>query len=225
MASAQHQHDHSHDHSHDHQQGPPSAPMPTEEQMALSDANFHSVPLAIDPNTKTLTSPTHDVNVLNALIRSLSALPPQIPIPPPPNVVPPQRSLAINKAKEDGNAAFKKKNYVDAIRMFTLAIDVAASRPLWENNQMARDELAICLANRSAALAEVGDWVGALCDAEACTKLKKPWPKAHFRKGKALQGLGRLTEAREAFELGLQFDPRSVVSKNLPFKRLIFSNL
>lgn len=181
--------------------------------MALSDANFRAVPLAIDPNTHMLASPTHDVNVLNALVRSLKALPPQIPIPPPANVVPPQRSMAINKAKEDGNEAFRKKNFVDAIRLFTLAVDVAASRPLWENSQMARDELALCLANRSAALAAVGDWVGALCDADACVKLKRPWPKAHFRKGKALEGLGRLNEAREAFELGLQFDPKSTVSR------------
>lgn len=189
--------------------GPPG---PTEEQMALSDSTFRQVPLAMDPNSHLLASPTHDLTVLNALIRSLKGLPPQIPFPPPPNVVPPQRSLAINKAKEDGNAAFRSKNYAEAIRLFTLAIDVAASRPLWENNQMARDELALCLANRSAAFAAVGDWIGALCDAEACVKLKRPWSKAHFRKGQALQGLGREEEAREAFELGLQFDPRSVVS-------------
>lgn len=186
--------------------------MPTEEQMALSDASFKAVPLAMDPETHALASPTHDLTVLNALIRSLKGLPPQIPIPPPPNVVPPQRSMAINKAKEDGNAAFRSKNYVEAIKYFTLAIDVAASRPLWENNQLARDEMALCLANRSAALAAVQDWIGALCDAEACVKLKRPWSKAHFRKGKALQGLGRLDEAREAFDLGLEFDPRSVVS-------------
>lgn len=181
--------------------------------MALSDATFRQVPLAMDPSTHLLASPTHDLTVLNALIRSLKGLPPQIPFPPPPNVVPPQRSLAITKAKEDGNAAFRSQKYADAIRLFTLAIDVAASRPLWENNQMARDELSLCLANRSAAFAAVGDWIGALCDAEACVKLKRPWSKAHYRKGQALRGLGREEEAREAFELGLQFDPRSVVSK------------
>lgn len=210
-------HEHSancnHDHG-NHQHGPPppppQLPPPTEEQMALSDANFHAVPLAIDPATHMLQSPTHDMNVINALIRSLKGLPEQIPIPPPPNVFPPQRSLAINKAREDGNAAFTSGKLAEAIRMYTLAIDVAASRPLWESNNVARDELAPCLANRSAVLAAAGDWVGALCDAEACVKLKRPWPKAHFRKGKALQGLGRLVEAREAYELGLQFDPKSV---------------
>lgn len=74
---------------------------------------------------------------------------------------------------------------------------------------MARDELSLCLANRSAAFASCEDWVGALCDAEAVVKLKKPWPKGWYRKGKALVGLERWREAREAFELGLQFDPEN----------------
>lgn len=217
MAHGGHDHgpgcNHDHDDEHDHDHGPPAAPpMPNEEQMALNDAGFKQVPLAIDPSTNQLASPTHDVTVLNALVRSLKSLPPQIPIPPPPNVVPPQRSMAVNKAKEDGNAAFRAQKYAEAIKSFTLAIDVAASRPLWENNQLARDEMALCLANRSAALAAVHDYIGALSDADACVKLKRPWSKAHFRKGKALQGLGRLDEAREAYDLGLQFDPRSVVS-------------
>lgn len=202
------------------QQGmPPPAPVPSEEQMALSDANFRQVPLSLDPNTLQLGSPTHDLTILNALVRSLKALPPQVPFPPPPNVIPPQRSMAISKAKDEGNVAYRKGDYAEAIKLFTLALDVAASRPLWESNQVARDEMALCLANRSAAFAQVGDWIGSLSDAEACVKLKRPWSKAHFRKGNALVGLGRIDEAREAYELGLQFDPKSVVSVPLfPFK-------
>lgn len=179
--------------------------------MALSDATFRQVPLSLDPNSLQLGSPSHDLTILNALVRSLRALPPQVPFPPPPNVVPPQRSMAIGKAKDEGNVAYRKGDYAEAIKLFTLALDVAASRPLWESNQLARDEMALCLANRSAAFAQVGDWIGALCDAEACVKLKRPWSKAHFRKGNALVGLGRPDEAREAYELGLQFDPKSVV--------------
>lgn len=196
------------------QQQAQAPPEPTEEQLAFADAGFRQVPLGFDPTTQQLQTPSaaHDLTVLNALIRSLQALPTTMPVPPPPNAVPPQRSYAIAKAKEDGNEAFKKGDMAEAIRLFTLAIDVGASRPLWENNQVARDELSVCLANRSAAFAEVGDWIGALCDAEAVVKLKKPWSKAHFRKGKALAGLERYNDARESYNLGLSFDPDSVVS-------------
>ncbi|CAO1624890.1 unnamed protein product [Sympodiomycopsis kandeliae] len=189
------------------QDGPPPL---TEEQIALSDAHFEAVDLKYDAKSGTLSSPTHDLTLLNALSRSLAALPPQIGFPPPPNVLPPQRSMAINQAREQGNAAFKKGEYAEAIKFFTLAIDVAASRPLWESAQVARDELAVCLANRSAVFYQVEDWVNALVDAEAVVQLKKPWLKGHFRKGNALVKLHRYAEARRAYLLGLQFDPDSV---------------
>ena len=190
------------------QQGPPA---PTPEQLAITDAEFQQVPLALDPETSTLRTPVPDLDltVLNALIRSIQGLPPNVAFPPPPNAIAPQRSMAINQAKEQGNTAYRNKDWAEAVKMYTLAIDVAASRPLWEANQVARDELSLCLANRSAAFASCQDWIGALCDAEAVTKLKKPWAKGHYRKGKALVGLERWKEAREAFELGLQFDPEN----------------
>lgn len=190
------------------QQGPPP---PTAEQLAITDAGFQAVPLALDPATNTLHTPVPDLDltVLNALIRSIAGLPPNVAFPPPPNAIAPQRSMAINQAKEQGNTAYRNKDWAEAIKMYTLAIDVAASRPLWEANQVARDELSLCLANRSAAFASCEDWIGALCDAEAVTQLKKPWAKGHYRKGKALVGLERFKEAREAFELGLQFDPEN----------------
>lgn len=116
-----HNHDHDHDHDHDHshdseqEQGYQAPPEPTDEQLAFADAGFRQVPLGFDPANLQLTtpSPAHDLTVLNALIRSLAALPPSMPVPPPPNAVPPQRSYAISKAKEDGNAAFKKGDLAD----------------------------------------------------------------------------------------------------------------
>lgn len=194
-------------------QGQPSGPPPlTDEQIALSDAHFEPVELHYDEKSGTVQSPTHDMGLLNALSRSLAALPPQIAFPPPPNIVPPQRSMAINQAREQGVAAFKKGDYSDAIKFFTLAIDVAASRPLWESAQTARDELSAGLANRSAAFAAVKDWVNSLVDAEAVVQIKKPWLKGHFRKGNALVKLGRYAEARQAYQLGLQYSPDNPVS-------------
>lgn len=194
------------------QQAPPQPPPLTEEQTALSDAHFTPVSFEFDAAKGVITSPTHDLSLLNALSRSIAALPPQIGLPPPPNVVPPQRSMAINQAKEQGREAFKRKDYADAIKLFTLAIDVAASRPLWEAAVVARDELAVCLANRSAAFAAVEDWVDSYVDADAVVQLKKPWLKGHYRKGLALHKMGRYEEARQAYRMGLQFDPESPVS-------------
>lgn len=191
-------------------------PAPTPEQVALSDAHFNPVSFEYDADTGILKSPNHDLGLLNALARSLSSLPPQIGVPPPPNVLAPQRSMAVNQAKEQGVAAFKKQQYAEAIKLFTLAIDVAASRPLWESAAVAREELAVCLANRSAAFAAVEDWVDSLADAEAVVKLKKSWTKGHFRRGNALRELKRDAEARQAYLMGLQWDPESTVSVGQP---------
>ncbi|PWN27877.1 tetratricopeptide repeat domain-containing protein [Jaminaea rosea] len=117
--------------------------------------------------------------------------------------------MAVNQAREQGKEAFKRKEYAEAIKLFTLAVDMAASRPLWEMAALARDELAVCLCNRSAAFAAVGDWVDSYVDADAVVQLKRPWLKGHYRKGVALREMGRGEEAREALRVGLQFDPES----------------
>lgn len=100
---------------------------------------------------------------------------------------------------------------------------MALSRPPWELAALSRDETAIALCNRSAAFAFANNWGAALADAETVVALKRPWTKGHFRwvlseaeaecrKSRALVGLGRLEEARQALIDGLQFEPEDKVS-------------
>lgn len=70
------------------------------------------------------------------------------------------------------------------------------------------------LSNRSAAHAITNDWVSALVDADVVVQIKRPWSKGHFRKAKALQGLGKYEEAKVALSLGLSFEPTNNVSSN-----------
>lgn len=76
---------------------------------------------------------------------------------------------------------------------------------------MYREELSTVVSNRSAALFELGDHLGALADAETVITIRRNWPKGHFRKAKALVGLGQLEEAIESISLGLQFEPNNAV--------------
>ncbi|KAM0786530.1 hypothetical protein ACM66B_001987 [Microbotryomycetes sp. NB124-2] len=149
-----------------------------------------------------------DLRGLNELARVLlSASNPAAVFPPLPRPQPNERSTRINAAKEQGNKAFRSGHFQDAIKLYTLSCDLAASRPVFEASVYAQDELALSLSNRSAAYAGAREWLNALVDAEAVIEIKKSWIKGYFRKGKALVGLGRLEEAREAYLLGLQFDP------------------
>ncbi|XP_034408450.1 hsp70-Hsp90 organizing protein 1 [Cyclopterus lumpus] len=47
----------------------------------------------------------------------------------------------------------------------------------------------------------------ALADAERSIQLSPDWPKGHFRKGSALMGMKRYSEAEKAMEQVLKFDP------------------
>jgi translocation protein SEC72 len=95
---------------------------------------------------------------------------------------------------------------------YTQAAGFAMQRAPWEAQQLLREELSTVLSNRSAAHFENGDLVSAITDADAVIQLKKPWSKGHFRKAKALIALGLLSQAKEAVQYGLQFDPTNVVN-------------
>lgn len=151
-----------------------------------------------------------DLKDLNMLARILLSNP-SVVFPPPPVPQPNERSVRINAAKEQGNKHFRAQQWADAVKVYSIAAEIAASRPVFEANVYARDELAMILSNRSAAYVGAGEHVNALVDAEAVIQIKRPWVKGHFRKGKALAAMGRLEEAREALLLGLQFDPTSEV--------------
>ncbi|KAI9316032.1 hypothetical protein BX666DRAFT_1954080 [Dichotomocladium elegans] len=130
---------------------------------------------------------------------------------PPPNAANPVRSGQVNRLKEEGNKFFKTGNYTEAIRFYTMAVDLSWSRPLWEPLafQYVREELSPVLSNRSAAHLALRNFVDALVDAETVTQLKREWSKGWFRKGKALWGMGRAQEAADAFQTGLRFDHES----------------
>lgn len=92
-----------------------------------------------------------------------------------------------------------------------MAASIAVQRPAWETSGVLRDELSTVVSNRSAALLELGDFLGSLVDAETVISIRRQWPKGHFRKAKALVQLGQIEEAKEAISLGLQFEPNNTV--------------
>ncbi|GAA5952665.1 hypothetical protein JCM3765_002239 [Sporobolomyces pararoseus] len=189
----------------------PPPPVP-DELLTLVPLSIDTTPLSPSPVNYSGTPPSgfapEDLKHVNQLARILlTASNPNVVFPPPPQAVPNERSVKVAQAKEAGNQAFKNKDFQNAIKLYSISADMAAGRPVFEANVYARDELALALCNRSAAYLGAGEFVNALVDAEAVIQLKKPWIKGHFRKGKALQAMTRLEEAREAFLLGLQFDP------------------
>ncbi|XP_056345270.1 tetratricopeptide repeat protein 31 isoform X2 [Oenanthe melanoleuca] len=104
------------------------------------------------------------------------------PRPPSPSTL--EQSLAL---AGHGIEAAQIGQHNEAVWAFTTALEL--------NPQEYR-----LLGNRSYCLEKLGRYEEALADAEAALALRPGWPKGSFRKGKALQGLQRYTEAARTFE-------------------------
>lgn len=176
--------------------------------MSMEDKQVGDTTVSIlTSNDPSITPLIHQINALtNGFKQSGFAL--EIP-PPPPQSINPNRSKQIEISKKSGNDAFKAQNWPEALKLYSMALDMAASRPPWEPAAMANDEMSILLCNRSAAFLGAGLYAEAYADAHACIELKKPWMKGYFRKAKACIRLCRYNEAKEVIQSGLTYEPHS----------------
>ena len=178
--------------------------------MASAIDVYLQLPVSFNESTKSVESSlktpefTQHLESLNAMHKLLLNIPGGVP--PPPVPVPPQRSAAIEKMRNSGNNAFRKANYQEAINLYSHAISMAMTRPSWEPAPLLKEELQVLYSNRAQAQMSANNWPEAYADASLSVEFKRVQnPKAHYRKAKALKEMGRLEEAKEALEYGLEF--------------------
>ncbi|KAG9510298.1 Stress-induced-phosphoprotein 1 [Fragariocoptes setiger] len=102
----------------------------------------------------------------------------------------PEKSL---EEKNKGNELFQKGDYPSAVRHYTEAI-------------RRNPEDAKLYSNRAACYQKLAEFKLACDDAEACIKLDPKFVKGHIRRGLALIGMKKNTEAAEAFRDALEID-------------------
>jgi translocation protein SEC72 len=183
---------------------------------------FNQYPLHIDPASKAISLPqssaytpsqTSTINTElqehNDLHRALLSLdPPNIP--PPPLPINPKRSAQITKLRDSGNAAYRKNNHTEAVRLYTYAIEMALSRPGWEPVALAREELAGLFGNRAQAHMGQQAWPEGYIDAKSSVDSKPVGNvKAWWRIAKCLAEMSRYTEAKTFVLKGLEIEGRS----------------
>lgn len=179
-----------------------------------SPDTFTLLPLEWDSTTKAVSAPstpsnalTTELTALNALHRSLVNAETSGGTPPPPVPVNPKRSAQISKLRESGNTEFRKGNATQAIKLYSLAIDMALGRPHWEPSGLVREEVSSLLSNRAQANMSQQNWAEGAVDAEASVELKKVGnAKGWWRRGKCLLEMGRLEEAEQWVKQGLEFE-------------------
>ncbi|KAF3923678.1 hypothetical protein ABW20_dc0100531 [Dactylellina cionopaga] len=176
--------------------------------------SFTLLPIVMDDSSKSLfpapsTTPIPGLTVnladLNHLHRNLLQF--DSAIAPPPGIVNPKRSAQINKLRESGNAAFRKQTFSEAIKLYSLALDMCLGRPHWEQSGLVREEAAMIYSNRAQANIAIRSWAEGMCDAEMSCGLKpKDNVKAWYRRALCLKEMGKLEDSREVLEMGSEWE-------------------
>jgi len=104
------------------------------------------------------------------------------------------------KLKEQGTEAFKKKDYDQAVKMYSDAIAISKCDH-------------VLYSNRSAAFAEGKKYKEALHDAQKCVELKPGFAKGYGRVALAQYNLNKLMDAKKSYQEGLKHDSQNQVLK------------
>ncbi|ANB15807.1 Small glutamine-rich tetratricopeptide repeat-containing protein alpha [Sugiyamaella lignohabitans] len=168
-----------------------------------------SLPVTVDPATKAISvdasfidslgeESQKDLNEkllqLNDLSRYLTGL--SLPVPPAPNTISKQLTDQVNKLRAHGVTQSKAGKHQEALKHFTLAVQLALKRPPWEAALYVIEEVCGLLALRADSYMALNLWPEAYTDASLIVLLVPTDPKGHHRRGRCLQTIGKYSEAR-----------------------------
>ena len=197
---------------------------------------FAPVPLQWNPTTKQVSSeasnPSQELKdalaSINATHKSLQQLdPPSLLAPPPPQqpYINPKRSQQVHKLRESAQAALKKQSkdaavdaestaapQSDAIKLYSLALEMALGRPAWEPQQLLREELASIYTSRASAYASIRAYADAYTDCRNSLAAKQQGNPGAYRLGSdALKEMGRTQEALQLVRAGVAQEENTLV--------------
>ncbi|KAJ2705306.1 HSP70/90 co-chaperone [Coemansia sp. IMI 203386] len=118
----------------------------------------------------------------------------------------PPEEMATN-LKNEGNEQFKAKNYAEAVKFYTRAMDYDG-----HENKSLKVSL---LTNRAAANLELQNYGRAIQDCADALRIRPQTPKALFRSARAFLALEKFDEARECCKWALELDPQGAEIKRL----------
>ena len=95
--------------------------------------------------------------------------------------------------KDKGNLFVQERNYTEALKCYSQAIELDSNDP-------------ILYSNRSAMYYNLEDYDNAINDADKAISLKPNYPKAYLRKGNALEGKKLFNEALNTYNIGLKYN-------------------
>ena len=110
----------------------------------------------------------------------------------------PAAKVTPDAYKETGNKAFAAKNYDEAVKQYTQAIELAGDKP---NH--------VYFSNRANAYLELFMFQKSISDCDKAIEIDNTFAKSYFRKAKALSSLDQLVEAKHIAEQAMKLDPEN----------------
>lgn len=172
---------------------------PASKKVSVDESYFEDLS---EKQAKELHTQIEQLNSLNRYMVGLNC-----DVPPTPEHITQQVTTQVNKLKEAGTLAVKQDKLKEAVKHFTLAIDMALKRPPWEATQYTIEELCKCLGPRADAYMSQNLWPDAYCDSALLVLLKPMDAKNHYRKGRCLESVRKYNEAKAAYTAGLSINP------------------
>lgn len=129
----------------------------------------------------------------------------------------------MEELKKLGNDAFSENKFELADDYYTKALFELMGKIVDEENEKVAarfdlDAAVVLHCNRSAALSGLGRFQAALEEAETACRMKKSFAKAHFRRGQANEGLMKWKDAKQAYEVSLNFETKEPVKNAIKAK-------
>jgi len=103
------------------------------------------------------------------------------------------------KLKNQGNAHMQHKEYEQAAQCYTQALQLSPAGP----------QSHVYFSNRAAALVSLRQFEKAILDSERSLSLQPSYAKAHARLGLAHFLLGQYQQAKDAYEVALEYEPNN----------------
>lgn len=148
-----------------------------------------------------------EIKQLNTLASELISSNSDVPPPPVKELYNRQLSALSKKLFDSGSKSFKEKKFADAVKQFSLCIEMNHRRPKFESFQLTLQELIMPLMARCDSYLLSEDFINAFGDADLLCSIAANIPDNHLRRGIANFKLDNLLDAKNDFERGLLFAP------------------
>lgn len=171
--------------------------------------NFHSETHTLDLLTECASHFSEfdvELKQLNTLISEISPLGEQVPPAPSLQNFNKEKSKMIMKLYESGVKAFQSEKHADAVKQFTVALEIVMRRAKYDLCQGTFLELALLLSSRADSYLKTREYLKAFNDADMVVGMMMLTPDNLLRRGVANFFLGNYEDAVADYARGLSFD-------------------